>query len=84
MCFRLKKKYATKMDEPGPGDSLRYVFPFYEDLSAAVFKKMKEIQADSRVESCWSVNGQLRYRLTGSDTVKKITRVLDPIGSILK
>ena len=84
ICVRLKKKYATKTAQPGPGDRPRYAFPFYEDLLAAVFKKMKEIQADSRVESCWSVNGQLRYRLTGTDTVKKVTRVLEPIGSILK
>jgi hypothetical protein len=85
VCFRLKKKYATKTTaDSGPGDKPRYAYPFYEDLSAVVFKKMKELQADSRVESCWSVNGQLRFRLTGSDTIKKVTRVLEPIDSILK
>jgi len=84
ICFRLKKKYATKTADPGPGDRPRYSFPFYEDLSSAVFKKMKEFQADSRVDSCWSVNGQLRYRLTGSESVKKVIRVLEPIESILK
>jgi hypothetical protein len=84
VCFRLKKKYATKIAAPGTGDRPRYSFPFYEDLSSAVFKKMKVIQADSGVDSCWSVNGQLRYRLTGTDTVKKVARVLEPIDSILK
>jgi hypothetical protein len=31
-----------------------------------------------------SCHGQLRYRLTGTDTVKKVSRVLEPIDSILK
>ena len=87
ICFRLKKKYATKTTStpPSSGDKRpRYAYPFYEDLSATTFKKMKEVQADSRVESCWSVNGQLRYRLAGSDTVKRVQNILDPIDSILK
>ena len=84
VCFRLKKKYATKTADSGAGERPRYAFPFYEDLSSAVFRKMKEMQADSRVDSCWSVNGQLRYRLTGTDTVKKVSRVLEPIDAILK
>ena len=84
VCFRLKKKYATKTADSGAGERPRYAFPFYEDLSSAVFRKMKEMQADSRVDSCWSVNGQLRYRLTGTNTVKKVSRVLEPIDAILK
>jgi hypothetical protein len=54
-----------------------------EDLSGATFKKMKEIQADPRVESCWSIKGQLRYKLTGSDVIKRVNQVLDPIDSII-
>jgi hypothetical protein len=87
ICFRLKKKYATRSTStpPGSGDKRpRYAFPFYEDLSAATFKKMKEVQADSRVESCWSVNGQLRFRLAGSDTVKRVYNIMDPIDTIIK
>jgi hypothetical protein len=85
ICFRLKKKYASKITAAsGSGDRPRYAYPFYEDLSAAVFKKMKELQADSRVDTCWSVNGQLRYRLTGSETVTKVSKVLEPIEAILK
>ena len=45
---------------------------------------MKEIQADPRVESCWSINGQLRSKLTGSDVIKRVNQVLDPIDSIIK
>ncbi len=85
ICFRLKKKYASKTPATSrSGDRPRYAYPFYEDLSAAVFKKMKELQADSRVDSCWSVNGQLRYPLTGSETISKVSKVLEPIEATLK
>jgi hypothetical protein len=92
VCFRLKKEFAPRLpaqDGVSAGGSKshkqpRYAFPFYEDLTATTFKKLKELQADPRVEACWSVNGQLRFRLTGSDQVKKVKHILDPIESILK
>jgi hypothetical protein len=96
ICFRLKKSYATRVETGGARtragasggtpaeDRPRFAYPFYEDLTAATFKKMKELQADSRVEACWSVNGLLRYRLTGSDEVKRVKQPLDPVNTILK
>jgi hypothetical protein len=92
VCFRLKKEFAPRLsatDGASAGGSKsskqpRYAFPFYEDLTATTFKKLKELQADPRVEACWSVNGQLRYRLTGSDQVKKVKNILGPIETILK
>jgi hypothetical protein len=84
VCFRLKKEFATRVKGDPSDNRPRYAFPFYEDLSAATFKKMKELQADPRVDSCWSINGQLRFRLTGSDAVKRVSQIMDPIDSILK
>jgi hypothetical protein len=84
VCFRLKKDFATRTPSDSSDKRPRYAHPFYEDLSAVTFKKMKEIQADPRVESCWSINGQLRYKLTGSDVIKRVNQVLDPIDSIIK
>jgi hypothetical protein len=84
VCFRLKKDYATRLPSAASDKRPRYAHPFYEDLSATTFKKMKEIQADPRVESCWSINGQLRFKLTGSDVIKRVNQVLDPIDSIIK
>jgi hypothetical protein len=84
VCFRLKKEFATRVKGDPSDKRPRYAHPFYEDLSAATFKKMKELQADPRVESCWSINGQLRFRLTGSDAVKRVSQIMDPIDSILK
>jgi hypothetical protein len=84
VCFRLKKEFATHVTGDPSDKRPRYAYPFYEDLSAATFKKMKELQADPRVDSCWSINGQLRFRLTGSDVVKRVSQIMDPIDSILK
>jgi len=84
VCFRLKKEFATRAKGDPSDKRPRYAFPFYEDLSAATFKKMKELQADPRVDSCWSINGQLRFRLTGSDAVKRVSQIMDTIDSILK
>lgn len=100
ICFRFKKEYATREGDTiwsergaaggtaggGPPGSKqpRYAYPFYEDLPTATFKKMKELQADSRVETCWTINGQIRYRLAGSDQVKRVKQSLDSIDTILK
>jgi hypothetical protein len=84
VCFRLKKEFATRTTSDTSDKRPRYAHPFYEDLSATTFKKMKELQADPRVDTCWSINGQLRYKLTGSDAIKRVNQVLDPIDIILK
>jgi hypothetical protein len=84
VCFRLKKEYATRANGVPSDKRPRYAYPFYEDLSAATFKKMKELQADPRVDSCWSINGQLRFKLTGSEGVKRVNQIMDPIDSIIK
>jgi hypothetical protein len=84
VCFRLKKEFATRAAQDTSDKRPRYAYPFYEDLTTATFKKMKEMQADPRVDTCWSINGQLRYKLTGSDSIKRVNQVMDPIDSILK
>ncbi len=61
----------------------RYTFPLHEDLTRFNYNKMKALNADSRVLSCWSVNGQLRYRLVDSQEIKKVTSVYAPVETIL-
>jgi uncharacterized protein YoxC len=58
-------------------------FPFFEDLTALNFKKMRAIAQDPRVLSCWSVNGQLRFRLNDSTIIKKVSSVLENIDVIV-
>jgi hypothetical protein len=97
LCLRLKKIYAPRT--PGgsssggargggggsrSGGEGRFIFPFHEDMTSLNYKKMKAIAADDRVLACWSINGQLRYRLhTKPDEVRKVVSVFDPISTIL-
>jgi hypothetical protein len=44
---------------------------------------MRALAVDERVDACWSANGQLRYRLVGDPTVRRVANILDPISKIL-
>ena len=62
----------------------RYRYPLYDDLTKANLAKMRAIAQDERVLACWSVNGQLRFKLKESNVVKKVTSILDPVEVILR
>jgi hypothetical protein len=61
----------------------RYTYPLYDDLTKLNLNKMRAIQQDERVQACWSVNGQLRFKLRDSDQVRKVISVFDPLDKIL-
>ncbi len=46
--------------------------------------KMKAPAADERVPSCWTSNGNIRFKLRGSQVVKNVHWVLDPVHKILR
>jgi FtsZ-binding cell division protein ZapB len=70
--------------EAGSGDPRgKFCFPLYEDLTKANLSKMREITADSRTQACWSVNGQLRFKLVNSDVVRKVNSITDSLDTIL-
>jgi archaellum component FlaC len=63
----------------------KYAFPLYEDLTRAAFQKMRAIAKDSRVKSCWSVKGQIKFTLVSKpDEVRKVESLLDHLDTILK
>lgn len=96
MVFRLKKEFGAKLPAPqvpqpgsaqqgGPKSrSPRLAHPFYEDLTTANFKKMRAIAQDSKVLSCWSVAGQLRFRLHGEERVRKVLNIYATVDSIIE
>lgn len=98
LIFQLKRDFASR-EEPSQGAVTRrsganadgryegkgrFRYPLYDDLTKANLSKMKAIAADSRVQSCWTVNGQIRFRLKDSDAVRKVVSILDPLDLILK
>jgi hypothetical protein len=92
LVFKLKKEFAPREESaattrrqgneqrPRP----RYMFQIFDDLTRANFAKMRAISDDSRVDQCWAVNGQLRYRLVDSQEIKKVYSIFDSIEDILK
>jgi hypothetical protein len=63
----------------------KYLFPLYEDLTRGTFQKMRAIANDSRVKSCWSVKGQIKFVLHRNlNEVKRVNSLLDPHDDILK
>jgi hypothetical protein len=45
---------------------------------------MKKIGDDSRVEQCWAANGQLKFKLTGSQQIRRVVSVFDSIEHIIE
>ena len=89
LVFSLKKDHATREQptstrEDGEVRVGRFKFPLYDDLTKSNLAKMKAIGQDDRVLACWSVGGQIRYKLKNAEGVRKVTSVLDPLEKILK
>jgi len=91
LIMSLKKDFAPRETDAGrAGVAARNgrpppsKYPIYEDLTREAFQKMKEISNDSRVLSCWSVGGLLRYRLKNDPSVVlKVKSIFDPLAMIL-
>ncbi len=62
----------------------RYKYPLYDDLTQANLAKMRAISQDDRVQACWTVNGQIKFKLKDSEVVKKVSSIYDDLDVILK
>jgi hypothetical protein len=81
VLFRHRKEFAATVKE---GQRTRYLHPFHDDLTRDTFVKMKQLQGDQRVHSCWSTGGTLRYKLVDSDIIKRVPSVYMSNDDILK
>lgn len=99
ICLRLRKDFAPRTRGDGRGGGAetsgrargegpdgrgRYIFPVYEDLTRANFNKMRELSLHDRVQSCWSINGQLRLKLVDSQTIHKVSSVFESADQIIQ
>jgi hypothetical protein len=44
---------------------------------------VQALLADERAGPVWTVSGNIRYKLAGDNTIKKVASVYDPIEKIL-
>jgi hypothetical protein len=72
---------ARSEDPEGRG---RYSFPVFEDLTRANFLKMRELALHDKVQSCWSINGQLRFKLNNSPNVYRVKSVFESADQIIQ
>ncbi len=79
MKYRKAAASPSEADRETGGKRLIVV----EDLTPPAHKLLKELQADSRVEKVWTINGQVHYVLTGTAGYKKVKNIFDPIDSFL-
>jgi hypothetical protein len=45
---------------------------------------MKELSLHEKVQSCWTINGQLKLKLVNSDTIHKVASVFEPTEQIIQ
>jgi hypothetical protein len=94
MVFRLKKDYApraapepangTRSKNPGTGAGAgKFQYLLFEDLTRPTFNKMRALAQHDSVENCWSVSGQLRYKLKDDQTVYKVKSIFSTVDQIL-
>jgi hypothetical protein len=82
LIFKHRKEFAPTTTSDGQRP--RYKFPFHDDLTKDTFQKMKQMQDDPRVQSCWSTGGSLRYKLVDSSVIKRVPSVYLSNDEILK
>jgi hypothetical protein len=81
LLFKFCKEFAPRT---GDGERARYTYPFHDDLTKDSFTKLKALQSDTRVQSCWLAGGSLRYKLVNSDVIKRVPSVYLSNDEILK
>jgi hypothetical protein len=82
--LRAKKENNTS----SPTDAERTAgfkrFVLVEDLTPVNHKTLKDLNSDERVEKVWSVDGRIRFVLSGDDkSVKRVKSVFDSVESII-
>ncbi len=86
IVFRLRKDFAPRQlpergEQSRPG---RFQHPFYEDLTRPNFHKLRALSQHDRVQSCWTVNGVIKYKLKDEEAVRKVKTVFATVEDILK
>jgi hypothetical protein len=86
LLFRYRKNHAPREDSNSNtgGKPPRMRYPFFEDLTKATFKQLKQIQEDERVVSAWTVSGVIRFKVDGVDSIYKVSTIFDTVEDIIE
>ena len=85
MIFRLKRDHATKTTNSTSSSSRSSIkFLIFEDLTKDTYSTLKGLADDARTGAVWTINGNIRYKLTGETEVRKVANIHDSIEDILR
>lgn len=92
LVLRLKRDHAPRLPvEQGRSRSApqrpgKFAYPIYEDLTRINFQKMRALAQHELVESCWSINGALRFKMKDDDTntIRRVKSVFMSVEEIIK
>ena len=79
------KHKKQHMPEPSEGERCAGAkrFVMVDDLTPPAHKLLKALQADSRTDKVWSVNGHICFSIPGKKGFKKVRSVFESVDSIL-
>jgi hypothetical protein len=91
LLFKHRKNHAPREaasnntgGKPASDRPPRMKYPVFEDLMRATFKQLKQIQADERVTSAWTVSGVIRFKVDGDNNIHKVANIYDTVEDILE
>jgi hypothetical protein len=85
LVFKHKREYAPRdrsqvLRSGAPG---RNLYSIFEDLTKMNFNKMRELADHPQVGACWTIGGQIKYKLVNSERVRSVKNILDTADKIL-
>jgi hypothetical protein len=92
LVFRLKWEYApTKTvttssstnNRRGEATKKVYCYPVYEESTAETFNLLQALLKDPRTGPVWTISSNIRFKLQGEDTVRKVIAIYDSVKKIL-
>jgi hypothetical protein len=91
VIFRYRRNYCPKAETSSSANtrsnaasaSSRPAYSIFEDLTSNTFRQLKEFKKDERVQSVWTVNGIIKFKLSNSDIIHKVSSIHETIDDIL-
>ena len=87
IILQCQKKYAPCSNCPSatrdPARPPPLLHPIFEDSTPEMYRFKQLLSGHDSVSAAWIAGGTVRYKLVGSEAIKKVKLIFDPIEAIL-
>jgi hypothetical protein len=92
VIFRHRREFCPKVEtntttntrsSAASARTTRPAYSIFEDLTGITFRQLKEFKRSEMVQSAWTVNGVIKFKLTNSDTIHKVSSIHETIDDFL-